>query len=141
MKIAVLKEAPGETRCAAIPETVKKFVALGADVAVENAAGDDASISDADFEAAGAKIGSRPDVLKGAGIILCINGPDPQTLKDARKGALLVGGSTPRAGRRPVKGSVPAGFEPWRWGGWRGITGGQPRDSLSSQRNLAGSKR
>ena len=35
MKIAVLKEtAAGETRCAAIPETVKKFVALGAEVAV-----------------------------------------------------------------------------------------------------------
>ena len=28
MKIAVLKEAAGETRCAAIPETVKKFAAL-----------------------------------------------------------------------------------------------------------------
>jgi NAD/NADP transhydrogenase alpha subunit len=36
MKIAVLKEsAAGETRCAAIPETVKKFSALGAKVAVE----------------------------------------------------------------------------------------------------------
>ncbi|MFL6775849.1 MAG: NAD(P)(+) transhydrogenase (Re/Si-specific) subunit alpha, partial [Sphingomicrobium sp.] len=53
MKIAVLKEAAGETRCAAIPETVKKFVALGADVAVESGAGENASISDADFETAG----------------------------------------------------------------------------------------
>ena len=38
MKIAVLKEtAPGETRCAAIPETVKKFIGLGAEVAIERA--------------------------------------------------------------------------------------------------------
>ena len=44
MKIAVLKEAAGETRCAAIPETVKKFVALGAEVAVEAGAGEGASI-------------------------------------------------------------------------------------------------
>ena len=62
--------APGETRCAAIPETVKKFIALGAEVAVEKGAGDGASIADADFEAAGAKVGGRADVLKGAGIIL-----------------------------------------------------------------------
>ena len=78
MKIAVLKEtAAGETRCAAIPETVKKFVALGAEVAVENGAGAGASVTDADFEAAGATVGSRAEVLKGAGIILCVAGPDP----------------------------------------------------------------
>ena len=49
MKIAVLKEAAGETRCAAIPETVKKFAALGADVAVEAGVGAEATISDSDF--------------------------------------------------------------------------------------------
>ena len=45
MKIAVLKEAAGETRCAAIPETVRKFIALGAEVAIEAGAGEGASIS------------------------------------------------------------------------------------------------
>ena len=64
MKIAVLKEsAAGETRCAAIPETVKKFSALGATVAVERGAGEAASITDAVFEAAGATIGTRAEVL------------------------------------------------------------------------------
>jgi len=78
MKIAVLKEtAAGETRCAAIPETVKKFIALGAEVAVERGAGETASIADAEFEAAGAKVGSRAGVLKGAGIILTIDGRQP----------------------------------------------------------------
>ena len=53
MKIAVVKEtAPGETRVAATPETVKKFIALGAEVAVEAGAGQSASISDKDFEGA-----------------------------------------------------------------------------------------
>ena len=62
MKIAVLKEAAGETRCAAIPETVKKYIALGATVAVEQGAGEGAgSIADSEFEAAGAKLGSRAD--------------------------------------------------------------------------------
>ena len=56
MKIAVLKEAAGETRCAASPETVKKFLALGAEVAVEAGAGKGASIRDSDFEEAGATV-------------------------------------------------------------------------------------
>ena len=48
MKIAVLKEAEaGERRVAATPETVKKFIALGASVAVEAGAGEGASIADA----------------------------------------------------------------------------------------------
>src|SRR3569833_4053216 len=75
MKIAVLKEEAGETRCAAVPETVKKFIALGAQVAVEKGAGASASIADEDFEAAGAQVGSRANVLKGDGIILCVNAP------------------------------------------------------------------
>ena len=83
MKIAVLKEAAGETRCAAIPETVKKFVALDADVAIETGCGDEAAIADADFEAAGASVGKREDVLRGAGIILCVTAPDPATLTGA----------------------------------------------------------
>ncbi|MHA7873171.1 MAG: NAD(P)(+) transhydrogenase (Re/Si-specific) subunit alpha, partial [Hyphococcus sp.] len=47
MKIAVLKETrSGETRVAASPETVKKFVGLGADVAVQAGAGETARFSD-----------------------------------------------------------------------------------------------
>src|SRR3954449_11477134 len=140
MKIAVLKEAAGETRCAAIPETVKKFVALGAGVAVEKAAGEDASISDTDFEAAGAKIGSRADVLKGAGIILCINGPDPQTLKDAEKGALLVGSLDPARRGEVIDGYASAGLETLAMEWMPRITRAQSMDVLSSQSNLAGYK-
>ena len=52
VKIAVLKEtAAGETRVAASPETVKKYIGLGAEVAVEAGAGLSASVSDADYAA------------------------------------------------------------------------------------------
>ena len=84
MKIAVLKEAAaGETRCAAIPDTVKRFAALGAELAVERGAGENASIPDSEFEAAGASIGSRQDVLRGADVILCVDGPEPESLAGA----------------------------------------------------------
>ena len=57
MKIAVLKEAEaGELRVAATPETVRKYVGLGASVAVEEGAGEGATIADADYEAAGATL-------------------------------------------------------------------------------------
>ena len=96
MKIAVLREsAPGETRVAITPETVRKFTALGAELAVESGAGEAASIPDADFEAAGAKTATREKVLAGADIILCINGPDPALLKGAGKDALIVGALDP----------------------------------------------
>ena len=57
MRIAVLKErAAGESRVAATPETVKKFGALGATLAVEAGAGEGASISDAAYAEAGAEV-------------------------------------------------------------------------------------
>jgi NAD(P) transhydrogenase subunit alpha len=140
MKIAVLKEAAGETRCAAIPETVKKFIALGAEVAVEKGAGQGASISDADFEGAGAKVGSRKDVLKGAGIILGVDGPEPDSLKDADKGALLIGALDPLRRRSAIDAYASAGLDAFAMEWMPRITRAQSMDILSSQSNLAGYK-
>ena len=140
MKIAVLKEGAGETRCAAIPETVKKFVALGAEVTIESGAGEGASISDADFEAAGAKLGSRADILKGAGIVLCVTGPEAATLKGAEKGALLVGSLDPLRRRDLIEAYAKAGLEALAMEWMPRITRAQSMDVLSSQSNLAGYK-
>ncbi len=141
MKIAVIKEtAPGETRCAAIPETVKKFIALGAQVAVENGAGEAASLRDEDFRDAGATVGSRKQVLSDAGVILCINGPDAQTLAGAAKGALLVGALDPVAGRARIDGYAAAGLQALAMEWMPRITRAQSMDILSSQSNLAGYK-
>lgn len=140
MKIAVLKEAAGETRCAAIPETVKKFIALGVEVSVEGGAGEGASIADSEFEAAGAKVSSRAEALKGAGIILVINGPEPLSLKGTEKGALLVGALDPVRGRDAVEAYASAGLEALAMEWMPRITRAQSMDILSSQSNLAGYK-
>ena len=140
MKIAVLKEAAGETRCAAIPETVKKFAALGAEVAVERGAGAGASIADSDFEAAGAKVGSPKDVLKGAGVILCVNGPDASELAGVEQGALLVGALDPAGRRKAIDGYASAGLDALAMEWMPRITRAQSMDILSSQSNLAGYK-
>ena len=140
-RIAVLKEtAAGETRCAAIPETVKKFLALGAEVAVETGAGERASIADADFAAAGATVASRADVLRGARVILCVDGPDPQSLAGAAPGALLVGGLDPAGRGDVVAGYASAGLQALAMEWMPRITRAQSMDILSSQSNLAGYK-
>ena len=140
MKIAVLKEEAGETRCAAIPETVKKFIALGAEVSVEKGAGEAASVSDGDFEAAGARVGDRAEVLKGAGIILSVNGPDPQSLSGAEKGALLVGALDPLRRGDAIQSYASAGLDALAMEWMPRITRAQSMDILSSQSNLAGYK-
>ena len=141
MKIAVLKEtAPGETRCAAIPETVKKFIGLGADVAVEIGAGASAGVSDAEFETAGAKVADRKATLSSADVVLCINGPDAAALKGASAGAILVGALDPLRRKEAVKAYASAGLEALAMEWMPRITRAQSMDILSSQSNLAGYK-
>ena len=141
MKIAVVREtAPGETRVAATPETVKKFIGLGADLAVESGAGQHASIPDADFEAAGAMVAPRQKVLDGAEIVLAINAPDPGSLNGAKAGALLVGALDPARQREAIDGYASAGLEALAMEWMPRITRAQSMDILSSQSNLAGYK-
>jgi len=140
LKIAVLKEGGSETRVAAIPETVKKFAGLGATIAIEKGAGGAASISDAEFEAAGATTGTRDDVLKDADLILCVIGPEPGTLKGAKQGALLVGALDPIKRRDGVEAYAAAGLEALAMEWMPRITRAQSMDILSSQSNLAGYK-
>ncbi|MEO8176432.1 MAG: NAD(P) transhydrogenase subunit alpha [Sphingomicrobium sp.] len=141
MKIAILKEtAAGETRCAAIPETVKKFTALGAAVAIERGAGEHALIADADYESAGATVGSRDEVLKGAGAILCVLGPDPASLSGADQGALLIGVLDPIGRRDAIEAYAAAGLDALAMEWMPRISRAQSMDVLSSQSNLAGYK-
>jgi len=141
MKIAVLKEtAPSETRCAAIPETVKKFIGLGAEVAVEAGAGVSAGVSDAEFEAAGAKVADRKATLSSADVVLCINGPDAAALKGAAAGAVLVGALDPLRRKEAVDAYAAAGLQALAMEWMPRITRAQSMDILSSQSNLAGYK-
>gem|GEM_PF-1569423 len=112
VKIAVLKEtAPGETRVSASPETVKKFIALGASVSVESDAGASASIANSDYEGAGASVGSLSSVLKDADIILGVQGPDPKALAGMKSGAWLVAGLDPFGQRSRVDAYAKAGVD------------------------------
>ncbi len=139
MRIAVLKErAAGETRVAATPETVKKFIALGASVAVEPGAGLTASIADADYAAMGAEVSA--DAAKGADIVLGVQGPDAAALAGVNPGAWVVAGLDPFGQRARIDAYAAAGLEALAMEFMPRITRAQSMDILSSQSNLSGYK-
>ncbi len=139
MKIAVLRErAAGETRVSASPETCKKFIALGAKVAIESGAGITASISDEEYRAAGAEVCDNPVV--GADIVLGVQGPEPELLAGANPGAWIVAGLDPFGKRARIDAYAAAGYEALAMEFMPRITRAQSMDILSSQSNLAGYK-
>jgi len=141
MKIAVLKEhADGERRVAATPETVRKFAALGARVAIEAGAGIAASYADQAYAEAGAIVADRGATVAEAGIILGVQGPDPADLAAAASGAWIVAGLNPFGERARIEAYAAAGFEALAMEFMPRITRAQSMDILSSQSNLAGYK-
>lgn len=141
MRIAVLKErAGGEARVAVTPETVKKFIALGASVAIENGAGLTAALSDEDYAGAGAELGTASAVVKGADIVLGVQAPEVADLKGAAAGAMVAAIFDPFTQKSRVEEYAKAGFEALAMEFMPRITRAQSMDVLSSQSNLAGYK-
>ncbi len=141
LKIAVLKEtAVGERRVAASPETVKKFIGLGAAVAVESGAGARAALTDQAFVDAGATIADRAGTVRDADIVLGVQGPEPDSLAGVKSGAWIVAGLDPFGQRPRVDAYAAAGVEALAMEFMPRITRAQSMDILSSQSNLAGYK-
>jgi len=140
MRLAVLKERrASETRVAAVPDTVKRLIALGLTVAVEAGAGAGAAIPDAEFTAAGAEL--APDAaaaLAGAGIVFTVQMPLPEQRALIPRGALLICIANAFAEPDLVPGLAQAGIDVAAMELLPRITRAQSMDVLSSQANLAG---
>jgi NAD(P) transhydrogenase subunit alpha len=137
MKIAIVAEADAaEPRVAGTPETVKKFIGLGADVAVEAGAGVKSGIRDADYAAAGATVGQG--VAKDADIVLKVRRPNADEIKSYKKGALVVAIMDPYGNEPALKAMADAGLSAFAMELMPRITRAQSMDVLSSQANLAG---
>ncbi|HTG37797.1 NAD(P) transhydrogenase subunit alpha [Sphingomonas sp.] len=141
MKIAALRETVnGERRVAITPETARKFIALGATVAVERGAGAQAGVADDALVQAGATVGDRASVLADADIVLGVQGPDPDMLTGFKPGAWLVAGLNPFGERARVDRYAALGVEALAMELMPRITRAQSMDILSSQSNLSGYK-
>ncbi len=140
MRIAVPAETQGsETRVAVTPETVRKFIGLGAEVAVEAGAGLASGITDADYEAAGARIAkSAAEAQAGAAIVLKVRRPSPSEAGSLPAGALVIGIMDPYGNEDAVRGLAQASVAAFAMEFMPRITRAQVMDVLSSQANLAG---
>ncbi|HSX86012.1 MAG TPA: NAD(P)(+) transhydrogenase (Re/Si-specific) subunit alpha, partial [Cellvibrio sp.] len=146
MKISIPRERRAhERRVAATPETVKKFVVLGIDVAVEAGAGEASRITDAAYEAAGAKIvGDLAQLLADADVVLKVQRPllagedGPNELALMKRGALLIAILSPYADPNAIQQYAAAGVTAMALEFVPRITRAQSMDVLSSQSNLAG---
>jgi len=140
MRIAVLAETDRtEPRVAATPETVKKFIALGAEMAVQAGAGLAAGVFDADYEAAGATIGANARaVLAAADAILRVRRPSAAEIAGAKSGALVISIMDPFGNEKALAELAKAGATAFAMEFMPRITRAQTMDVLSSQANLAG---
>lgn len=137
MKIAIVKEVDvAEPRVAATPDTVKKFKALGIDVAIEPGAGLKSGLPDAEFTAVGADVSA--DAVKDADIVIKVKRPEAAELARYKKGALVIAIMDPYGNEAALKAMADAGVSAFAMELMPRITRAQVMDVLSSQANLAG---
>jgi NAD(P) transhydrogenase subunit alpha len=146
MKIAIPKERRAhERRVAATPDTVKKYVSLGFNVAIESGAGIASRFPDDAYAAAGADVIADPSaVLSDADVVLKVQRPllegegDINELALMKKGAVLISVLSPYNAPESVKAYADAGITAFAMEFVPRITRAQSMDVLSSQSNLAG---
>jgi NAD(P) transhydrogenase subunit alpha len=132
MLVAIPREIhPGERRVAATPDTVKKLIKLGFEVSVGSGAGEGSSISDAAYEAAGARVvRSVPTLWQEANLVLKVRPPERDAQLGKHEVDLLSPELLDRLAARKV--TVLAMDQVPR------VTRAQKMDALSSMANIAG---
>src|SRR5690348_2563067 len=91
MLIGIPRERlPGETRVAATPETIKKYVKAGHTVVIEQGAGEAARYPDQAYADAGAQTGDAARAL-ACDMVLKVRSPDAGELGQMKPGTALVG--------------------------------------------------
>jgi H+-translocating NAD(P) transhydrogenase subunit alpha len=137
MRISVARESdPAEPRVAATPETVKKLIGLGAELAVEPGAGLKSGILDADYAEAGATV--RADAARDADIVLKVRRPSETELTGYKRGAVVIAIMDPYGNDAALAAMAKAGITAFAMELMPRITRAQSMDVLSSQANLGG---
>ncbi len=137
-----VESTPGETRVAATPDTVKKFVSLGCSVAVECGAGTPSGYLDEAYAEQGADLVEKGDTSAWgqADVLLCVQSPSAATLARLRQGALVVGLLSPYANEELTAALKRSGLSAMALELLPRISRAQSADALSSQANIAGYK-
>jgi NAD(P) transhydrogenase subunit alpha len=146
MRIAVPKEtAPGEQRVALVPESCKKLIQAGYEVAIESGAGDAAGYLDLGYIEVGAVLEADPAALVGsADLLLKINAPATSARRDEvswmKPGAIYAGSLMPLRNMTTVRALAARKITAFSTDAIPRTTRAQSMDTLSSMANIGGYK-
>ena len=140
MRLAIPREIhPGEDRASVTPETVKKLVRLGADIAIESGAGKGAGHSDEAFKEAGATIETDRDALLASGdMVLRLRKPELSEVAKLKPGCIHVSYLDPFNEHELIREFAARQVTAISMEMIPRSTRSQKMDALSSQANLAG---
>ncbi|MBS0513310.1 MAG: NAD(P) transhydrogenase subunit alpha [Proteobacteria bacterium] len=89
--IGVLAEtAPGERRLSVVPDVVKKYLGLGAQVVLQRGAGTPAHFRDGDFSGV-TFADTGMEVCAQADVVFCVQPPSNEAIAALKPGAVLIG--------------------------------------------------
>lgn len=142
MKLAVPREVrEGETRVALVPESVKKLITAGLEVAVERGAGAASFFPDEAYQEAGAQLVDDPGALLGAADFVCkVQAPEPREVDRMKPGAYLLCGLFPTRNLESVRRLAERKITSFATDCIPRTTRAQAMDTLSSMANIAGYK-
>jgi NAD(P) transhydrogenase subunit alpha len=137
----------GETRVAATPETVRRMIKLGLEVAVEQGAGAASLFHDAEFEAAGAHLVADPsEAWESADVVLKVTPPGVfaglpgHEAEGLKPGAVLISFLAPHRNLDMVRTLSAGNVTSFALEMIPRVTRAQSMDALSSQASIAGYK-
>jgi NAD(P) transhydrogenase subunit alpha len=142
MRIGVPREtAPGERRVALVPESAKKLIQAGYEVAVESGAGEAAGFPDAAYRDAGASIeGPATDLVGSADMVLKVGPPTREEIGPMRAGTIYLGSLMPLRNHEAVRALAIRRITAFSTDAIPRTTRAQAMDTLSSMANIAGYK-
>ena len=142
MLLGIVKEsAPGETRVALLPESLKSLVAQGIAVSVESGAGLAAGASDEAYTAAGATVtGDRAFILSHADVLPVVNAPAAADQALLKSGAVVIGFLRPLDAPGALSTAIALHATLFSMELIPRITRAQSMDALSSMATVAGYK-
>jgi len=140
--LGILKEsAPGETRVALLPESLKLLIAQGIAITVESGAGVTAGASDQAYTDAGASITTdRAALLASADLLPLVNAPGAQDQAGLKPGAIVIGFLKPLDAPLALAAAIARPTTLFSMELVPRISRAQSMDALSSMATVAGYK-
>ena len=145
MKISIPKEnRKGETRVAASPEVVRKFVSMGFSVTIESGAGINAGFTDETFKDAGAEIAAdTKSTLENADLVfkiqrLMTSNDSVNEISMCKKDSMILSHMSALSTKKDSEEYAKASLTTFAMDLMPRISRAQSMDVLSSQSNLSG---